>query len=600
MISKREELSNTTNNMIVAFFILIMLTGFSFNYNSSPALAQQSLEASTVNGNATSPSNQNITGSNIVNPSVNLTGINTVEKMRTVNLQQLMQEPQEFGSIVPGQKINLEEVERTMVSPEVFESLKSRSNETETLGFSPIGTAKLILFDSKNIQRMNFTTNTNSNGTNSASSSSSVNSPLLNNGMASANQTMASSREPGPSFSNINIGFEGLNINTGCGGGCYPPDVTVAAGPNHVVEMVNTGMQIWDKAGSSLSMVSLSGFYGTGPDSIFDPKIVFDQQSNRWFAALADAGDGNCNPQCSILVAVSLTDDPTGSWNIYSFPFGNLFSDQPIIATSDDKLAISVNDFDSTGFVGAQVYVADKNAMISGSSVTFTPTVPDPTLFSIHPAQSLSSSPCVYMVSVNALGTTALQLFSACGDPKTGVTFTHEGDIPMAPSSVPPSGTQPGPTTVDTGDGRSLTAAYYGGTIWHGFNDACIPGGTTIQSCVRVQKLDITNLGSLLVDTNIGENATDTYYPALSMNDAGEMLMVFGTSGPNIFPSLIVGGDDSNFASLVVGSSSITEDRYGDYFGAGTDPNRKSVWVAGEYVNSTLPNTWSTFIGNIS
>ncbi len=406
MSLKSQEQNNTLSKIIVAFFILIMLTGFSFNYNSSPALAQQSLESNTVSGNATSPSNQNITGSNIVNPSVNLTGVNTVEKIRTVNLPQLTGKPQEFGSIVPGQKINLEEIERTRVSPEVFESLKSRSNETGTLGFSPIGTAKLILFDSKNIQRMNFTTNTNSSG-GANSSSSSVNSPLLNNsGMASVNQTIASSREPGPLFSSTNVGFEGLNINTGCGGGCFPPDVTVAAGPNHVVEMVNVGMQIWDKAGNSLSTTSLSDFYGTGPDFIFDPKIVFDKQSNHWFAAIADAGDRNCNPQCSILVAVSLTDDPTGTWNIYSFPFGMLFSDQPIIATSDDKLAISVNDFDpiAGGYVGAQVYVADKNAMISGSSATYTPTTPDPTLFSIHPAQSLSSTPCLYMVSVNALG----------------------------------------------------------------------------------------------------------------------------------------------------------------------------------------------------
>ena len=45
-------------------------------------------------------------------------------------------------------------------------------------------------------------------------------------------------------------------------------------------------------------------------------------------------------------------------------------------------------------------------------------------------------------------GTNALQLFSACGPPTTGVTFTRMGDIPMAPSSVPPSATQPGPTTV--------------------------------------------------------------------------------------------------------------------------------------------------------
>ena len=37
--------------------------------------------------------------------------------------------------------------------------------------------------------------------------------------------------------------------------------------------------------------------------------------------------------------------------------------------------------------------------------------------------------------------------------------------------------------------------------------------------------------------------------------------------------------------------------RYGDYFGAGLDPNGNNVWVTGEFVNS--PNTWSTEITDL-
>ena len=52
------------------------------------------------------------------------------------------------------------------------------------------------------------------------------------------------------------------------------------------------------------------------------------------------------------------------------------------------------------------------------------------------------------------------------------------------------------------GDLRRQT--YYAGKIWHGFNDACSPDGVTVQACVRVQEIDINNLASMVVDTNIG------------------------------------------------------------------------------------------------
>jgi hypothetical protein len=60
----------------------------------------------------------------------------------------------------------------------------------------------------------------------------------------------------------------------------------------------------------------------------------------RWFASISDVTTN------SIRIAVSKTNDPTGVWRTYNFPFESLpnnCSDQPFIAISDDKLVISVN-----------------------------------------------------------------------------------------------------------------------------------------------------------------------------------------------------------------------------------------------------------------
>src|SRR6266540_6439878 len=53
--------------------------------------------------------------------------------------------------------------------------------------------------------------------------------------------------------------------------------------------------------------------------------------------------------------------------------------------------------------------------------------------------------------------------------------------------------------------------------------------------------------------------------------------------------------------TLLAGSVPHLSSRYGDYFGAATDPSDPSVvWVAGEY-NKTMPNgRWATYIGAIT
>src|ERR671923_2748289 len=80
----------------------------------------------------------------------------------------------------------------------------------------------------------------------------------------------------------------------------------------------------------------------------------------------------------SIRIAVSKTNDPTGVWRIYNFPFESLSnncSDQPFISVSDDKLAIVVNTWSnncdwsngliSPKFRGVQFVVADKHDLLA-------------------------------------------------------------------------------------------------------------------------------------------------------------------------------------------------------------------------------------------
>ena len=521
----------------------------------------------------------------------------SIEKLRTVNLKQLAEEPDVFESLTSGKIIDFENISKLANREYVTEFVKEQANIEEAINFESPTTATTIILDPESIQKLNTTSKIKSQSNNSSSIGTTSN---------------TSSTNAQPLFTGTTTSWEGLNANTGCPSGCFPPDVTVAASEEYIVEMVNVALQVWDKSGTSLATSPLSTFYGSGPDFVFDPKIVFDKLSGHWFAALANAkdldlstGQDHCDTTsvCSILIAVSTTNNPLASWSIYEFPFPGYFPDQPIIATSDDKLAISVNDFNNAEcFNGcAQVYVADKSAMITGSTVSYQATSPDPTVFSIHPAQSLSSTACINMIStIDPIRSNQLRVDNACGNPSTGsVLFNHLSDITMSLAQVPPNARQIG-GTIETNDARIQTAVYYAGKIWSGFNDACSVDGITLQACTRLVKVDMPTM-SLDIDTYIAAQDIDTYYPAVTMNNIGQLLVILGASGPSSYPSLFVGGDDPwNFAPLIVGSGTISEPRYGDYFGAGQDPNGQSAWVAGEYGNSELSGSWSTLVGNIS
>ena len=151
----------------------------------------------------------------------------------------------------------------------------------------------------------------------------------------------------------------------------------VAAGVRRVVEMVNGAVQVFEKVGDKLDsdqVFNMNPFFKVSPsDFIVDPNIVFDPVNKIFFASAMDLVSS------SIRLAVSKPDvapttslDPT-NWNIFDFQVGNC-PDQPLIAVSSDKVAISVNTFKKINntacelkeFLGAQTLLINKNDLISG------------------------------------------------------------------------------------------------------------------------------------------------------------------------------------------------------------------------------------------
>src|SRR2546428_12402853 len=238
-------------------------------------------------------------------------------------------------------------------------------------------------------------------------------------------------------------GFEGLHFGTN---GPFtirltPPDVQVAVGPNHVVEMVNVLGRVSTKQGVEVRTFPLYSFFGIpSSDFISDPKVHFDTASSRWFASMTDVTTG------SVLLEVSKSDDPTGLWNAYGVSTITGCADQPLLGFSDLVVLISANDFASCtsgnpSYLGVQYWVLNKTDLLSGATPRTMSFGPDPTLFSVHPVQSLRSTDTQFMVSTGSGPTSTLTLFSITGVPP-GLALVTQQNFGIRSVATPPRAPQ--------------------------------------------------------------------------------------------------------------------------------------------------------------
>jgi PKD repeat protein len=109
-----------------------------------------------------------------------------------------------------------------------------------------------------------------------------------------------------------------LNV-AGQTSGSYPPDCNGAVGPNHYMQTVNVTYAIYDKTGNLVSgPFAMNTLFGSVPGANCnngDPIILYDEVEECWMAAEFSL----CGATDRMLIAVSTTNDPTGSWHQYSF-----------------------------------------------------------------------------------------------------------------------------------------------------------------------------------------------------------------------------------------------------------------------------------------
>jgi hypothetical protein len=97
--------------------------------------------------------------------------------------------------------------------------------------------------------------------------------------------------------------------------------------------------------------------------------VLYDQLAGRWLISQF-AGASVPTDEC---IAVSTSNNATGSWNRYAFHLGTNFFDYPHLGVWPDAYYMSMNVFNSSGtaFLGPQPFAFDRAKMLAGLPATF-------------------------------------------------------------------------------------------------------------------------------------------------------------------------------------------------------------------------------------
>jgi hypothetical protein len=433
--------------------------------------------------------------------------------------------------------------------------------------------------------------------------------------------------------------------------GFIPPDGGVAAGPLQVIEVVNASINVYDKNGTSLSSQTLKDFFsrlGTpASDFIFDPSIYFDLLTHKfWVLAISEHDNPN---RSSILVAVSNADDVTQGWQMYWLDATidgntatNNWCDYSHLGMDADAVYISCNQIAFPGPQGGQTqggFQYAKVRIISWDEFTNNNCCiwwditqlkegsnNQSTSYRVRPAleRFVGHGFGDYWVdaeggggSGNVLKVWQLQNPSACCDGSGGPTLVSTeqtvGTYGVAPSAAQPLNNGVSVAAIDTGNTSIQFAIYQFDHLSVGHTIACTQGGTTVDSCAAFVEMDTTNYPTITTinDWVLGQSAgEDVYYPFVDQNLNSDKTMVYTRSDgsstyagayyitiPNSSTCTLCTGNEvtmqAGYATYVqLDNSSPRRNRWGDYHGAGTDPDLLGIWIEGEYASAL--NTWST------
>lgn len=434
----------------------------------------------------------------------------------------------------------------------------------------------------------------------------------------------------------ITTGFDGMgNVQ-----GAVPPDTNADVGPNHVVQMVNTALAIWDKDGNQLvGPIAINnlwdGFGGLCESTNRgDPIVLYDSAADRWMLSQFAFNDSfTDNHQC---IAVSQTGDPTGAYYLYDFFWSDTkFNDYPHYGVWNDGYYAGVNQFTGNSFTGAGVVAYEREKMLAGQpaqQVIFDLENTHPGVFTPMPADidGIHLPPVGMPEYFVTAGTSANTMDVWTFDVDWGNTANSSFELKNTLTVANYDGgvcsfsrdciVQPNSQKLDAIGQRMMFRLAY--RFLEGAEHKLVANHTVVGSDtdnniagVRWYEFDIdgatgdasvANQGTFNVD-----DGNSRWMGSAAMDAAGNIGVAYSVSGPSTNPSIRFSGrkqgDPADTLTVVEGElkagggSQLGANRWGDYSSLSVDPvDDCTFWYTTEYYKAGNNSTtsWSTYIGS--
>jgi hypothetical protein len=436
-----------------------------------------------------------------------------------------------------------------------------------------------------------------------------------------------------------------------------PPDTIAAAGPDRIIETVNTAIAIYNNGkngpvGSTImAPMQTTSFFPGNIASATDASVTYNELLGEFFIGFIDEGSFN-----SFHYAVSTTSTPSGpgDFKFYTVNVSQLdpagsntyFADFPRVGWNANEFAVSFNMYNGKTYNHAlilNISSADPNPITTPPTLVDMPgTITNATMIPAVMHGSSAANPMYWVEEKldstgNATGT-AISIWTET-DPLGSHNFTRYDivfdTVGMAgadytPINLPFGAAQKGTTNlIAVNDSGFLNAEWRDHHLvatqavrvvnqtptdaqaharWYDFDTTLTEGPTPVPP---------KNFQFGTIGVNSGKNS---YYPAIAIGYTDLLVLTYMESSSSEYMSMYVTGrllsdtlDTMEAPKLVQGgvapykgfgrrSGDPSPYRAGDFSGISVDPSDGSFWAASEYAAATnsFGGNWGTAIGHFN
>ncbi|MCC6461913.1 MAG: PKD domain-containing protein [Saprospiraceae bacterium] len=413
--------------------------------------------------------------------------------------------------------------------------------------------------------------------------------------------------------------FAGLDRNATPNTG-FPPDVSAAAGPDFIVQLLQTGAAILDKTGNIRLLSSLQTFFGQPANTdMANPRVAYDPYAGRWLAAAT----ANRNlPTAQLLLLVSETDDPTGAWHAWAIDADDTdatWPDFPCLGFNKNWMVVSANLYPNGGgsATTSKIWAFRKSELYAGAALNFNFWTPE-NVFTLHPALTYdNTTDRLYLLAHfngNFSGLGYLKQYHISGTETNPALSVATNVIINQPwSFTGPDAPQLGsPNRIQAGDARIQSPPVFrNGSLW-AVQTAFLPANNPNHSAVQWWKIDALNASATQFG-RIDAGTADVFYafPSLTVNANEEVLLGFTRFSTTTYASSAYAyrnlSDPANTlrdpwvykdgaASYHVPDAS-NRNRWGSYSSTTLDPNG-SLWACTQFAAAPA-NTWGSWFAQL-